>query len=43
MSMHLREPVVRAMDQVGAVCAYVIILSMLAFAMAPLFAPLLQR
>ena len=38
--MHLREPLVRTMDQVGAFCAYVIILSMLAFAMAPVFAPL---
>jgi hypothetical protein len=42
MRMHLSEPVIRTMDHVGAVCAYVIIVSMLAFAMAPLFAPLLK-
>jgi len=43
MSMHLREPVLRAMDHVGAACAYLIIACMMAFALAPLFAPLLQR
>jgi hypothetical protein len=40
--MHLREPVVRAMDQVGAVCAYLIIVSMLAFAVAPVVTPFLR-
>ena len=40
--MHLREPVVRAMDQIGAICAYLIIVSMLAFAVAPVVTPFLR-
>jgi hypothetical protein len=40
MRMHLSQPVTRAMDHVGAACAYVIIMGMLATAIAPLFAAL---
>jgi hypothetical protein len=43
MRAHLREPVSRMLDYVGAVSAYILILGMLAFAIAPLFTPLLQR
>ena len=43
MRMHLREPVARTLDQLGAVCAYIIIVSMLAFAVAPVVAPLLPN
>jgi hypothetical protein len=37
MRMHLSQPVTRAMDHVGAACAFVIIIGMLATAIAPLF------
>jgi hypothetical protein len=39
MHLHLGKPVARIMDQVGAACAYAIIIVMLATALAPLFAP----
>jgi hypothetical protein len=40
MPMHLSQPVSRLMNYVGAACAFVIIIGMLATAIAPLFAPL---
>ncbi len=43
MRLHLSQPVTRAIDHVGAVCAYVIILGMLATALAPLFSAVWQH
>jgi hypothetical protein len=43
MRLHIGEPVSRMMDHVGAACAYVIILGMLAAALAPLVMPFLHH
>ena len=43
MRMHLSQPVSRLMDHVGAACAFVIIIGMLATAIAPLFSALWQH
>ena len=40
--MRFGKPIASVMDQVGAACAYLIILGMLATAIAPLFTPLLH-
>ena len=37
------KPFAHMVDLVGAACAYAVILGMIATALAPLFAPLLQR
>jgi hypothetical protein len=43
MQLHRDKPLAHVIDVVGATCAYAIILGMIATALAPLFAPLLQR
>ena len=43
MQLRHEKPISAVIDWLGAACAYAIILGMLATAVAPLFAPLLQR
>jgi hypothetical protein len=42
MGLHLARPIAGLIDRVGAACAFVIILGMLATALAPVFVPLLH-
>lgn len=42
MGLRLARPLGGLIDRVGAACAFVIILGMLATAVAPVFAPLLH-
>ena len=43
MQLRRGKPMASVIDAIGATCAYAIIISMLATAIAPLFAPLLQH
>ncbi len=43
MQLRHRNPISAMVDRLGAACAYAIILGMLVTALAPLFAPLLER
>ena len=43
MQLRRGNPISTMVDRLGAACAYAIIFGMLATALAPLFAPLLER